>query len=305
MGDFFKKHKTVVIILIVAVVLIAAGVVYAIVHNPGASDPSDTDTGSVSDTVDAISGNEQDTTDIPSGDAGDTTIPSAGVDSADHDHDHDHSHDPDISGDNTNSINTGSTIPTSPETSVGDPTHNHSYTVWKIMTPTCTVKGYTIYQCSCGATEIRDYKDLADHSYGEWVVKRQATAESDGEKTRSCVNCGNTETAVIPKTADGDSSGVLEIKGSDQYGDYRRIEIKSNENGIDKYYVIRDYRAEGSELSYEMQSEGLMIYYASLDGSIKKDFLLQFPSDKNEYRLAMFTILSDGTSKYKYFYSND
>lgn len=312
MGDFYKKHKTIVIILIAVVVCIAALIVYMAVHNSKNTDPSDSESTDVQDTVkdpeDTSDTDNSESNDIPSETtekAPDTSIntPTSDDTTANIAPNGNGSNNGNNNNNNNNDSNSSDTLPTTPETSIGDPSHDHSYEAWKSITPTCVAKGYTIYQCSCGATEIRDYKDPIAHNYGEWTVKKQATESSDGEKCRTCLSCGKTETEIIPKK--GNNSGILEITGTDQYGDYKRIEITKEVNGIEKHYVIRDYRPEGSELSYEMQSDGLMIYYTSLDGSIKKDFLLQFPADKNDYRLATFTILSDGTSRYKYFYSDE
>lgn len=291
MSEFFKKNKTVLIIILTVVILGAAGIVYA-VHNKNVKEPNESDSASESvsettPTTDTASDPqpggditaEPDNTRAPGGDN-----TSGGN-----------------SGDGKNTDSAGNNTSGSQETP-GDPNHQHEYKMDQIVTPTCTRQGYTIYRCSCGATENRDFKDKLSHKYGEWTVKKAATSDAEGEKYRSCIYCGNTETAVIPKGEKTDNS-VIEITGSDQYGDYKRIELRLNVDGMDRAYVIRDYRPLGSELSYELTDDGFMIYFTSLDGSIKKDFLLQFPEGK-DYRLAMFTILPDGMSRYKYFYSD-
>ena len=38
----------------------------------------------------------------------------------------------------------------------------------------------------------------APHSFGDWVVTKEAAAGVDGEKTRTCTVCGATETEIIP-----------------------------------------------------------------------------------------------------------
>ena len=38
-----------------------------------------------------------------------------------------------------------------------------------------------------------------EHAYGEWVVTKEATTVAEGEKTRTCSKCGETESQSIPK----------------------------------------------------------------------------------------------------------
>lgn len=42
--------------------------------------------------------------------------------------------------------------------------------------------------------------DVAEHTFGEWVITKEATATSDGSKERTCSVCGATVTEVIPAT---------------------------------------------------------------------------------------------------------
>lgn len=51
------------------------------------------------------------------------------------------------------------------------------------------------------------------HTFGDWVVTKQATSKQSGEKTRTCEVCDYTETAKIPATG-----GLLSPKtGDDSY----------------------------------------------------------------------------------------
>ncbi len=51
---------------------------------------------------------------------------------------------------------------------------------------------------TCGAT-----RTPAAHTYGDWVVTKDATATEDGERQRTC-ECGHVEKEVIPATGEGD-----------------------------------------------------------------------------------------------------
>ena len=83
---------------------------------------------------------------------------------------------------------------------------------------TCTESGnksyYTCSECgkcfsdSKGTTEIS--KDsvtvpATGHSYGEWTITKEATATSEGTRTRTCTKCGNKETETIPKKGSSSS----------------------------------------------------------------------------------------------------
>lgn len=83
---------------------------------------------------------------------------------------------------------------------------------------TCTEAGnksyYTCSECgkcfsdSKGTTEIS--KDsvtvpATGHSYGEWTITKEATATSEGTRTRRCTKCGNKETETIPKKGSSSS----------------------------------------------------------------------------------------------------
>ena len=44
--------------------------------------------------------------------------------------------------------------------------------------------------------------DVAEHTFGEWVITKEATATSDGSRERTCSVCGATVTEVIPATGE-------------------------------------------------------------------------------------------------------
>ena len=76
--------------------------------------------------------------------------------------------------------------------------HKHEYTD-EVVAPTCTEKGYTKHTCECGDTYNDSEVDAKGHSYGEWVVVKEATEEAAGSKERVCSVCGNKETETIAK----------------------------------------------------------------------------------------------------------
>lgn len=81
----------------------------------------------------------------------------------------------------------------------------HDYTD-EVTAPTCTEQGYITHTCSqCGDSYMDTYTAALGHSYGEWAITVQATANTDGRRERSCSRCGDKQTSVIPAT--GGSSG--------------------------------------------------------------------------------------------------
>ncbi len=115
--------------------------------------------------------------------------------------------------------------------------HEHTYSAWKTVEPTCTVAGYEIRTCSkCGFIQTKDiaakghtpgaeesvtqsctqdgktYVKCVDcgeilsetvypapgHSMGEWFTVVEPTVVSHGRQRRECKNCDYYEDAVIP-----------------------------------------------------------------------------------------------------------
>ena len=89
----------------------------------------------------------------------------------------------------------------------------HSLTLVPAKSATCTEDGnHAYYECSVcgdwfedatGAVKITDYLsviiDALGHDWGEWVQTKAPTTTEEGEETRTCSRCGETETRSIPK----------------------------------------------------------------------------------------------------------
>ncbi len=88
----------------------------------------------------------------------------------------------------------------------------HIYTSM-VIAPTCTERGYVIYTCSkCGNSYQDSYTNALNHSYGEWVVVKEATSTTSGTRERTCSVCQHKETSAIPAT--GGSGGGTTGGGS-------------------------------------------------------------------------------------------
>ena len=100
---------------------------------------------------------------------------------------------------------------------------------YKATDTTCDAKATYYYSCVCGVkgTETFEVGELAEHSYGEWKVVKEATADEKGLKERECSECGDKQTEEIPVittdtpgTGDAPSTpGAGDASGTPETGD--------------------------------------------------------------------------------------
>ena len=78
----------------------------------------------------------------------------------------------------------------------------HQWGEWKTTTPaSCTHEGEETRQCSvCQETETRKLKKT-DHDWSEWKTTTKPSCTHEGEETRQCKNCQKTESRTLAKTA--------------------------------------------------------------------------------------------------------
>lgn len=78
---------------------------------------------------------------------------------------------------------------------------NHTFGDWVITkNATCVAEGSKKRTCTvCGVEEVETIPATGVHTYGEWQVTKQATCTADGTKTKTCTVCGATQTEVIAK----------------------------------------------------------------------------------------------------------
>lgn len=151
------------------------------------------------------------------------------------------------------------------------PALGHDYAV--SGTPaSCTEAGYTISVCKrCGLRFVEQQAPLG-HNWSAWTITKQATSTQDGERERTCLRCGETETQLMPgpshrhtyvlveKEATCIEPGYVESRcacgeldpefqraerpalGHDYSGDSATVEIKSptcTEEGVMEYTCSR------------------------------------------------------------------
>lgn len=70
----------------------------------------------------------------------------------------------------------------------------------EVVTPTCINDGYTLYTCSaCGNSYVDNEVLASGHSWGDWVVTKEADENVEGTQERICNTCGKTEIEIIPE----------------------------------------------------------------------------------------------------------
>ena len=84
-----------------------------------------------------------------------------------------------------------------------EPVHQHSYDSTVTKEAACTEDGVRTYTCSCGASYTEAIAKTG-HSWGNWVQSKAPTTEAEGQETRTCNNCGKTETRSIDKLPSDD-----------------------------------------------------------------------------------------------------
>lgn len=73
--------------------------------------------------------------------------------------------------------------------------HEHVWNEGVLISPGCDAGGYTEYTCTdCGEGKMDSLMPALGHSWGEWSVVSEATAEAEGLQKRVCTVCAETET---------------------------------------------------------------------------------------------------------------
>ena len=87
---------------------------------------------------------------------------------------------------------------------VTEPARGHSWGGWIVTREaTCTEEGTETRTCTvCGAQESRPYSDQGAHRWGEWDVTKEATCAAEGIRTRVCTLCGKQDSTVVSKTGE-------------------------------------------------------------------------------------------------------
>ena len=99
---------------------------------------------------------------------------------------------------------------------------NHSYTE-TVIAPTCTEMGYTIFTCDCGDSHKGNYTDKIPHNYKKTVT--EPTCTEIGFTTSVCEVCGDTVKSDY-KNAKGHapSEWIIDEAATIEHGGKKHIE---------------------------------------------------------------------------------
>ena len=81
----------------------------------------------------------------------------------------------------------------------GEP-HSHSFGAWEVVTePTCTLDGEQSRICTvCGESESQSIPSA--HTYGKWTQTKAPTCGTAGQKEHICSVCGDKQTTGVSPT---------------------------------------------------------------------------------------------------------
>ena len=154
-----------------------------------------------------------------------------------------------------------------PTTKPTEPPHTHSYTSTKVAA-TCTSKGYTLHECSCGKSYTDNETAALGHSWGNWTVVTQPTTQQEGKQTRTCSRCGATESQSIPKVE------APALEWSDL--DLNRAMAVGNQYAASKYGCVPDTSLNvntpyvGYEFPNSLSRSEIMSYVPSIASSYQE-----------------------------------
>lgn len=128
--------------------------------------------------------------------------------------------------------------------------HNYNHIS---VSSTCTVTGMEYDICSdCGEVINSKVLPLAPHSWSEWKIVREATADLEGIKERSCTVCGTTEEEFIPKlnVIVDDESGIS-IEFNDEYDSGVEIKVEEVFDG-DSFQILDLYHGNNQSVIFDI-----------------------------------------------------
>lgn len=100
--------------------------------------------------------------------------------------------------------------------------HTHSYTA-NVVPATCVADGYTVHSCSCGDNYTDSTVQATGHSWGQWLIVKDATTTEEGQNMRVCTSCEATEIKTTPVFPDDSQPKELFAPATDLEAEIARF----------------------------------------------------------------------------------
>lgn len=146
------------------------------------------------------------------------------------------------SGEETRTCSTcGTTESRVTEKLPAETTHTHSYSV-NVVPATCVADGYTVHSCTCGDSYTDSPTSATGHSWGQWLIVKDATTTEEGQNMRVCASCEATEIKATPVLPDDSQTKELYDPATDLEAEIARLFLE----------YINQYRKEAgsTQLTY-------------------------------------------------------
>ena len=158
------------------------------------------------------------------------------------------------------------------------PGWEHNYVVTEEKESTCETIGYTVYTCTECGDKISEFKDPKDHTWGDWVVE-DAVCIYDGQKTRICTVCGETDYEIID--AKYTEHNLKKVTSSDGCIAYECTRCDYKEDG--SHYFIRN---TAEDIAATCETNGRTAYICSTCSTKKYE---ETPCLDHDYKEASVT----------------
>ena len=146
--------------------------------------------------------------------------------------------------------------------------HDYQEVADSAVEPTCTEAGKEADQkCSrCGDVITGKEIKALGHDWGEWKETKAPTVDAEGEETRACSRCDETETRSIPKPdpekisyRNTEGNGTRWTKGSNKTADFT---FKRSENDSETFSHFTGIQVDGKDVdkaNYTAESGSVIV----------------------------------------------
>lgn len=127
------------------------------------------------------------------------------------------------------------------------PLNEHNFVLTTVTEATCLAEGLKEEVCSECLLHINPVAiPMLEHEFGQWEITKEATAQSDGIESRSCINCKTAEQRTVEYVFvyDENSPMIYLQGGTANIGGYITVDIYLDNNpGITALRLMMEYDA--------------------------------------------------------------